>query len=262
MRRRRPPLASVISILVLGALIAGCGREFGSASGDAQVQALQAKEELERTKKRLGMAERKIAEKEDAAALAKEEAESAAKKVTEKERVLGEKDAQIAALEKQIADLKKGEAQVYAESSKLHQEGMNATALLHYRQFVAAFPSSPLIADANRAIAELSANSPREAAARAAAVDPHAAERAFQRQFADGFASMEDIATMIKRKSLAEVVKLLGAPNRTYRDGTELGYEDKVIDPATGNRGTLVIGFDADQVSTLRIGYQGRPFRP
>jgi hypothetical protein len=249
-------------ILVLGTLLAGCDREFGSASGDAQVQALQAKEELERTKKRLGMAERKLAEKDDAVALAKEEAEHAAKQVAEKDRILADKDAQIAALGKQITDLQKGEAIVYAEIAKLHQQGMNSTALLHYHQFVTNFPTSPLVVDANRAIAELTAAAPAQAPARAPAVDPYAAERAFQRLFADGFASLDNVATMVKHKSMAEVVKLLGSPNRTYRDGTELGYEDKVIDPATGNRGTLVISFDADQVSSLRVGYQGRPIRP
>ena len=61
---------------------------------------------------------------------------------------------------------------------------------------------------------------------------------------------------------MAEVLKLLGPPNKTYRDNTELGYVDKVIDPTTGSRGTLVIAFSDDQVSTLRVGYQGRPIRP
>ena len=44
--------------------------------------------------------------------------------------------------------------------------------------------------------------------------------------------------------------------------GTELGYVDKVVDATGGGRGTLVIGFDEDRVTTLRIGYLGRPIRP
>jgi hypothetical protein len=206
--------------------------------------------------------EKQSTAKDDAVALAKEEVEHAGKQVAEKDRVIADKDAQIAALQKQIEDARKGEAQVYLDGSKLHQQGMKATALMRYRQFVAAFPASPLVADANRAIAELSVTAPKEAAARAAAIDPSAPVREFQRHFADGFATMEDIAAMLKHKSLAEVVKLLGPPNRTYRDNSELGYIDKVIDPTTGSRGTLVIGFLEDQVSTLRVGYQGRPIRP
>ncbi|HEY3898201.1 MAG TPA: hypothetical protein VGM54_06290 [Chthoniobacter sp.] len=261
MRRRRPLSASIVLVLIVAAFLPGCGRDNGP-SGDVQVQALQTKEELDRVRKHLATVEKQSKEKDDAVALAKEEVDGATKQVADKEHIIVEKDAQIATLQKQIAEAKKGEAQVYLDSSKLHQQGLNSTALLHYRQFVAAYPTSPLIADANRAIAELSVTAPKEASARAALIDPHAAEREFQRQFADGFASMEDIATMVRRKSMAEVVKLLGPPNRTYRDNTELGYIDKVIDPTTGSRGTLVIGFNEDQVATLRVGYQGRPIRP
>ena len=260
MRCRRPFSASVVLVLA-AVFLPGCGRDNGP-SGDIQVQALQTKEELDRVRKHMATIEKQSTAKDDAVALAKEEVESANKQVADKEHIIVEKDAQISTLQKQIAEAKKGEAQVYLDSSKLHQQGLNTTALLHYRQFVAAFPASPLVADANRAIAELSVIAPKEASARAATIDPHAAEREFQRQFANGFASVEDIATMIKRKSMAEVVKLLGPPNKTYRDNTELGYVDKVIDPTTGNRGTLVIGFNDDQVSTLRVGYQGRPIRP
>jgi hypothetical protein len=247
--------------LIAAVFLPGCGRDNGP-SGDIQVQALQTKEELERVRKRLVAMEKQSASKDDAVVAAKEEVENATKQVAEKERVVTEKDAQIAALQKQLADAKKGEAQVYLDSSKLHQQGLNTTALLHYRQFVAAFPASPLVADANRAITELSVIAPKEASARAAAIDPSAPVREFQRQFSDGFASIEDIAAMVKHKSVADVVKLLGPPNRTYRDNSELGYIDKVIDPTTGNRGTLVIGFVDNEVSTLRVGYQGKPIRP
>jgi hypothetical protein len=261
MPRRSLASAALVLPVICGLLLASCGREYGP-SGDVQVQALQLKEELDRTKKRLGMAERKAAEAQDAAALAKDETESAAKKVAEKERALADKDVQIAALEKQIADLKKGEAQVYVEASKLHQQGMNSTSLLHYRQFIAAYPSSPLVVDANRAISEISTSVPAPTGVRAATPDPHVAERAFQREFAEGFASIESIAAMVKHKSKNDVLRLLGPPNRTFRDNTEFGYVDKIVDPANGERATLVIGFADDQVETLRVGYSGRPMRP
>ena len=192
MRSRRPLSASVVLLLIAAAFLPGCGRDNGP-SGDVQVQALQTKEELERVRKHLAATEKQSKDKDDAVALAKEEVENATKQVAEKEKVIVDKDAQIATLQKQIADAKKGETQVFLDSSKLHQQGMNTTALLHYRQFVAAFPASPLVADANRAITELSVIAPKEASARAAAIDPSAPVREFQRQFNDGFASLENV---------------------------------------------------------------------
>jgi hypothetical protein len=246
----------------LGLLLASCGRYEGQAPPDAQVQTLQLKEELERSRKKLALLERGATSKDDNVALAKEEAEKAAKDSGDKDRLLAEKDARIAALEKDVADLKKGEPFAYVESSKLHQEGMNASALLRYRQFIKTYPKSPLVADANRAINELAPIAPGQPGAHAATPDPRIAEREFQRQFSDGFASVQDIGVMLKHRFKADVIRLLGTPNTTYRDGLELGYVDKVIDPATGGRGTLVIAFEDGQVSTLRVGYQGRPIRP
>jgi hypothetical protein len=161
-----------------------------------------------------------------------------------------------------VADMKKRDAFVYAEISKLHQQGLKTTALDRYRQFVTSFPTSPLVADANRAIAELTVTAPKEARARAVAIDPFAAEREILKKYNDGWATPEDLAPLLRRKPLADVVKLLGPPNTTYHEGRELGYVDKVIDAATGTRGTLVVGFEDDRVVTLRIGYLGRPIRP
>jgi hypothetical protein len=261
MRRRLLPCASVVLLFALGVLFTGCDHDTGPAP-DSQVKSLQLSAELDRTKKKLVATEQELTAKDDAVVLAKADADKAAQQVVDKEKVIAEKDAAVKALEKDIAELKKQDAFVYLEIAKLHQQGLNTTALDRYRQFVAAFPKSPLVADANRAIAELTVTAPREARARVAVVDPHAADREIQKKFNDNQATIEDLLPMLKKRSVAEVVKLLGAPNMTYRDGTELGYVDRVLDLASGSRGTLVIGFEDGVVSTLRLGYQGRPVRP
>jgi hypothetical protein len=218
--------------------------------------------ELDRTKKKLSTTEKEMVAKDDAVVLAKEEAEKAKKDVAEREKVIAEKDAKIHALEGELAEIKKRDAFVYADASRLHQQNLNTSSLDRYKQFVAAFPTSALVADANRAIAELSVTAPKEARARAVTLDPYAVEKEALKKYSDGWATPEDLAPLLKGKSKAAVVKLLGTPNMMYREGTELGYVDKVVDKNTGNRATLVIGFEEDRVATLRLGYLGKPIRP
>ena len=262
MLRRCLSPASVVLLLALGGLNSGCHQDNGP-SPDAQVETLRLNAELDRMKKKLAAAERDSAAKDDVVILAHEEAEKLKKDVAQREGVVTARETRIHALEGEIAQMKKQDAFVFAEISKLHQQGLNSTALDRYRQFVTNFPKSPLVADANRAIAELNVTAPREARARATAgVDPYAAEREILKKWSDGWATAEEVAPLLKKKSMADVIKLLGQPNTTYREGTELGYVDKVVDAGTGARGTLVIGFEGDKVATLRVGYQGRPIRP
>jgi hypothetical protein len=262
MSRRCSPRVPVLLLLAVGGLLAGCGKEGGSPP-DAQVQALQLKSELDRTKNKLAATQKEISAKDDALVLAKEETEAVKKQVTEKEKALMERESQIRALQDQLTAIKKSEPFVFAEASKLVPQGFTTSALGRYQQFVKDFPKSPLVTDANRAIAALTVTAPRDAKARAAMVDPKAPERDFQNKFAEGNMTPQDLAPVLKGKSLVEVLRLLGAPNRTYRDGTELGYVDKVTDPITGERATLVVAFDEGQtVSTLRVGYTGRPMKP
>src|SRR5581483_6225926 len=155
MHCRRSSYASVVLTLALGGLIAGCHKDEGP-SPESQVQGLQLSTELERTKKKLSAAEKDSAAKDDAVALAKDDVERAKKELADKDKVVADKDARIHVLEGQMAEMKKQDAFVFAEASKLHQQNLNSTALDRYRQFVASFPASPLVADANRAIAELS----------------------------------------------------------------------------------------------------------
>ncbi|MEP6667967.1 MAG: hypothetical protein ABJF10_02375 [Chthoniobacter sp.] len=261
MHCRRFPYASVVLLLTLGGLLAGCHKDDGP-SPESQVQGLQMSTELERTKKKLAATEKDSAGKDDAVLLAKDDVEKAKKELAEKDKVIAGKDTRIHALEGEMAEMKKSDAFVFAEASKLHQQNLNTSSLDRYRQFVASFPASPLVVDANRAIAELSVTAPKDARARAVAIDPHAVEREALKKFVDGWATPEDLVPLLKRKSMADVVKLLGPPNATYREGTELGYVDKVVDATSGTRGTLVVGFEEDRVATLRLGYLGKPIRP
>lgn len=218
--------------------------------------------ELDRTKKKVAAVEKDMTAKDDAIALAKEETEKSKKETAEKERVIAEKDKQIKALEAELAEWKKKDVFVFAEASRLHQQNLNSSSLDRYKQFAASYPTSPLVADANRAITELSVTAPKEARARAVTLDGFAVEREALKKFNDGYATPEDLIPLLRRKTMADVVKLLGAPNMKYREGKELGYVDRVIDSATGTRGTLVIGFDDDRVETLRVGYLGKAIRP
>ncbi len=261
MHCRRFPYAPAIPLVAAAVLIAGCGKE-SSPSPDTQVQAHQLGAELDRTKNKLAAAEKESAAKGDALTLAKEETEMVKKQVAEKAAAVQERDNQIRALQGQLEEMKKKDAFAYAEVSKLAQQGLTTSALGRYQKFVADFPASPLVVDAKRAIAELGVTAPRDAKARAVAIDPVSPVRDLLKKFADNDAKPEELAPLLKNRTPAEVIRLLGTPNRTYRNGTELGY-DKITDPATGERQTLVISFDEEQrVSALRVGYTGRPIRP
>jgi len=253
--------ASVVLILALGGLSSGCHQKKGP-SPEAQIEQLQTTAELDRTKKKLAATEKEMTAKDDAIVLAKEEAEKTKKDVADKDKVMADKDAKIKALDAELTELKKRDVFAYAEASRFHQQNLNTSALDRYRQFIVTYPTSPLVADANRAIAELNVTAPKEAHAKAVTGDPYVVERAALKKFNDGWATAEDLAPLLKQKTLADVVKLLGAPNKTFRDGKELGYVDRVVDPTTGGRATLVIGFEGDRVATLRLGYLGKPIRP
>ncbi len=253
--------ASVVLLLALSGLSTGCHKDKGP-SPETQVEGLQMSAELDRAKKKIATVEKDLTAKEEAIVLAKEETEKSKKETAEKEKALAEKNKQIKALENEIAEMKKKDVFIFAEASKLHQQNLNSSALDRYRQFVATYPASPLVVDANRAIAELSVTAPKEARARAVTLDAFAVEREALKKFTDGWATPEDMAPLLRRKSMADVVKLLGPPNMTYREGKELGYVDRVVDAGSGARGTLVIGFEEDRVSTLRLGYLGKPFKP
>ena len=173
-----------------------------------------------------------------------------------------DKDAQIKALQAEVAALKKPEVQAYVDASAMQLRGVTSVTLSRYQQFVRSFPDSPLVADANRAIAELTVAAEKEAKWRASQIDPRRPEREVLQRFTEGRATVEELAPILKDRSAGDVIKLLGPANTSYRNGTEIGYIDRILDTTTGNKATLVIAFESDRVAVLRVNYQGREIRP
>ncbi len=240
-------------------LLAGCRRE---AEPDRTTEVTRLTAEAEGLRQKLAATEKSMAAQKDAVALAAETAAAGKKQAVEREQTAGQKDAQLRAVQTELAELKKSEAQVFTDISRFQQQGLTTVALGRYEQFLKDYPNSPLAAHAVTAMAQLAATAEREAKARLGTADPRRKQREILQYLADGTATAEEVAPLFKNKTPAEVAKLLGPPNRTFRNGTEFGYVDKVSDAATGAKNTLVISFEDDRVSGVRAGYQGRIIKP
>ena len=219
----RRPYAILISLLVLAALPLGCQREGGP---DLAAENVRLKTESDDLRQKLAAAEKSLEGRKDAVALAGESAAVAKKQAVEKEQLGAQKDAQIRALQAELAALKKSDALVFAEISSFQQQGLTTVALSRYEQFTRDYPLSPLVANAVSAMTQLSSTAEREAKTRAGQVGVKQRDRQILQYLAEGTASVEEIAPLLKNKTPAEVAKLLGPPNRTYRNGTEFGYVD------------------------------------
>ena len=248
----------LIPIALLGIFAAGCDRAAGPDL-TAEVQRLNS--ELEATRVKLEAAEKSgVTKKQDIAIATAADATKNPAPAPDASGV--QKDAQIVTLQAQMTELKKRDVFAFADASAAMQSGGSNVALERYQQFLKDFPNSPLAADADRAIAELTTSKEREARARTLLIDPRRPERDILQHFADATVSVKEITPILKNRTKADVVKLLGQPNQLFRDGKELGYTDRVIDSASGAKETLVIGFEDDIVSTLRAGYLGKPVKP
>jgi hypothetical protein len=256
----RTPKLFAASIVLAGGFIVACQRQTTGPDLKADVDRLTA--ELETAKQMLGAVEKDAQGAKDELGLAAASAEVAKRQLAEKDQIAQQKESRIGALQTELSGLRKSDALAFAEASASVQKGANGNALDRYQKFVLDFPDSPLVADAKRAITELTPVVAKDAQWRTSLIDPRRGERDLLNRFADGVVTMQELAPLLKRRSIPEVVKLLGPPSRSYRNGTELGYEDKVIDSTTGNKATLVIKFVSDRVESLRTGYQGREIKP
>ena len=255
----RPPHAVLIALIGLAALPLACHRE---SPPDFTAELARLKTEAVGLRQKLGTAEQTVETQKDALELARATAAATKTEAAESGQLARQKDAQLRAAQAELAELKKSEALAFAEIGGLQKKGLTALALSRYAQFLKDHPDSPLAPHAANAVTQLTATAAREARAHASVVDPKRKEREVLQYFADGLATVEEIAPLLKNRTPAEVVKLLGPPHRTYRDGTEFGYEDKVSDSATGTKNTLVISFEEGRVSGLRTGYTGRITKP
>lgn len=245
----------LLSIVATG-MLTGCGHK---ATTDATAELPKLSAEVEDTRHRLDAAQKALEEQMAAVASAVAAADKIRQELAVRDQTVVKREADIKALQGQLAELKKSDAFAYAEASGVQARGLTSSALARYQKFLEDFPKSPLVADANRAVAELAVASQRSKAAMA---DPKKEEEGLAKRFGENVVSLDEISPALKNRSIAEVLKLLGPPNKTFRNGSEIGYVDKVLDPATGQRDTLVIIFDADRVSGLRIGYRGREIKP
>jgi hypothetical protein len=251
-----PVLASVLS---LGLLLGGCGRANRAA---AESQAAEAAAAAEVTQQKLAAAEKTLAGTGDALALATEARDAAQERLAQTTAQLAERDAQLRAVQAELDAVKKRDAFVFAEARAQHQQGRNILAVAAYEKFLKDYPASDFAPLATSAIAELQTQTLRDQQRWAAMKDPKAKEREMQGLFRDGLLTPKELAPWIRKKTRAQVIALLGKPSHLFPDGTEIGYNDKITNPATGRRTMLVITFDADIVSALRAEYAGQRLIP
>ena len=256
----RPASTSIPALLlVLATLLVGCRRD---ASPDLKPEVDRLRADLAAAQHQLAVDDKMFSTQQQHETQAVAAVESEKKQTSEKEQIVMQKDAQIRALQAELANLKKADALAYAEASASVATGVASIPLSRYQQFLRDFPQSPLAADANRAVAELTVKNDREAKERAALIDPRRGDRETLKHFTDGIATAEEMVPLLKNRPRADVVKMLGTPGKSFRDGTEIGYVDRIIDSTTGGKGTLVISFEADRVVGVRVGYQGKVIKP
>ena len=253
------PFAFLIPLLGLGALIAGCQRE---ESPDLSVEINRLKTEVTDTERKLTAEQKNLEVASAELALASAAVNTAKSQLVEKDQIAAKKDTQIRALQTEVDTLKKRDAFAFAEITALRQQGQSIVALSQYQKFLTDFPQSVLVGPATSAIAELSAERARDTRRWAEMVDPKRQEHQVLKHFGDGLTTLAELAPVLKKRSLAQVRTMLGRPDQTFNEGTELGYVDKAINPTTGRPGLLIIGFESGTVSTLRVEYAGRKITP
>jgi hypothetical protein len=120
-----------------------------------------------------------------------------------------------------------------------------------------------MAAAAQRATAEQAAQESREQQRQAMEErEKLKSEKAeFQRQFAAGNLTPNELQVALAYKQPAEVVGLIGRPDSTSYEDTEWAYHNRVLHPVTGQKDTLVIKFAVRGgelwTSYLKAGYGG-----
>lgn len=253
--------ALLFPLLAASALLASCQRD---EPPERQVEQLKA--DLDTVRRKLDGAEKRLLLREDESALATAEIDAAKTARAELEKALAETAAQFRAAQAELEALKKTDAFAFAEINAIQQRGQPTIALGRYGKFLQDFPNSPLTVPATAALTQLTATASAPAtlspAQKIALLDPKRRERDFQKKFNEGYMTLQELAPVLKKKSTAQVLALLGSPNQTFNSGAELGYADRAVNPATGGRGMLIIGFEAGAVAHLRVEYSGRKIVP
>ena len=243
-------------------MLAGCVPEDAT---DAQ-QVEKAKAELDEAKRRVAHIQKAIAIKDEEVLGTTTTLESTRATLAEKEQALAQRDKELKATQTALETLQKSDAIVFSEIRAQQLQGQTAAAITRYYQFIKDYPKSPLAGVAGTLVGELSApktEAPRPGNGAAAPyVDPKKREREFQKTFNEGYLTLPELAPFVRKKSAAQILALLGNPNQVFNAGTELGYSDKAINPVTGSRGMLIVGFENGTVESLRVEYSGRKMTP
>jgi septal ring factor EnvC (AmiA/AmiB activator) len=254
---RRALRAWLFPLALMWLLVAGCGP--GGEDHSRQFEGLKA--DLDESKRRLSHLQNSLAAKDAELAVTTTALETAKSGLADMEKVLNDHNTQLRAVKIELDELKKRDALVFAEIAAAQQQGQSTIAVARYQKFIADFPKSPLVAHANTAIAQLT-EVQREVRKQVEQLDPKRRERDFQKTFNEGYMTLQELAPYLKKKTVAQVLALLGRPNQTFNDGTEIGYADRAINPATSTRGMLIVSFEGGTVSTLRVEYAGRKMTP
>lgn len=250
------PARFLLPLIAAGLLLTSCDRP---TAPDLTAETNRLKGELDLATRQLDTAGKNLEAATAEIDLANAALTKAKAQLAEKDQTLAHGDAQLLAVKTELDALKKRDAFVFAEITGLRRQGLFVSALSGYQKFVADFPQSPLAPLATTAVAELTAERTRDAQKFAA---PERQAQALLKNFGDGQTTLAELAPVLKNKSLAQVVKILGRPDRTFNEGSEIGYTDKVMNPATGRPGMLIIGLDAGTVASLRVEYSGRKIIP
>jgi hypothetical protein len=250
---------SLASLVLTASLLTGCHR----TERDLAQQVDGLKTEVDDTKRKLGEAEKGLAAKQGELAATAADLEAAKRTLAEKIVALAERDTQWRAAQTELETLKKRDTFVFSDIRAAQEQGRSTVALSRYQQFVKDYPNSPFVSEASAAIAVLSTETEREAQRRANVFDPKRQERETLRLFGEGLLTPKELAPLLKNRTRAQVLAMLGRPNHVFPEGAEIGYVDKVTNPATGTKGMLIITFDANGVATaLRVDYAGPKLIP
>jgi hypothetical protein len=244
-----------------GALfLTGCDRDAGDHS--RQFEGLRA--DIDEARRRVSSLQNSLASKDKELAVMTEALQTSRdefNKVDERAKAMSI-EAQAAKTE--LEAIKKKDSFVFGEIAATQGAGTSMLAITRYKKFIADYPKSPLVLHANNAIAQLT-EVQKDVGHRPATVAAEEAtkkDKDFQRNLSDGYVSLQDLAPYVRKKSVAQIVALLGRPNQTYNEGNEFGYVDKAINPSTGTRGMLIVSFDGGIVSSIRVEYAGRKMTP
>ena len=254
---RRTVCRWLAPLLLTVGFLTGCDPEGGEHR--RQFEALRA--DLDESKRRLSHVQNSLAAKDAELAVTTTTLETAKTGMADLELALEERNGQLRAAKVELEELKKSEVFVFAEIAALQQQGQNSLAVARYQKFITDYPKSPLAGNAAGAIRQLT-EVQQEVRKQIQQMDPNRREKDFSKTFNEGYMTLQELAPHLKKKTLSQVLSMLGKPSQTYNDNTELGYSERAINPATGTRGMLIVAFEGGVVSTLRVEYGGRKITP